>query len=109
MYSPRYMQLLKELAQGFEEGTDRLLDADWLVHNDITAADNMALSEAVGVILRGFVRAPLKTQFLVGLLGIDKEETLPPVVVELGVAQGQSMRQIREYVDRLDKEDKSGQ
>ncbi len=45
--SDRMQKLLRELAKGFEEGTDLLLSTEWLSENGVTIDEVFALSNSV--------------------------------------------------------------
>lgn len=74
MFNQRITFLLGEIARGFAEGTDKLLDDTWLQENHVTADEMFALSSLLATIVLGFLNATDSAQyevFLVGAIGED--------------------------------------
>lgn len=44
----RWTRLKRELARGFQRGTCRLLDRDWLFKNDVTLTESGRLADWIG-------------------------------------------------------------
>lgn len=67
--SARFDQLLREFADGLEEGRDKLLDTEWLAANEVTMGENHDIANQATIIIKGYLSLPSHIQNMVLIAG----------------------------------------
>jgi hypothetical protein len=76
--------LLRKAAELFEDGRDPF-ETNFLSDNNVTLDECMSLSEAIGLILKGFLRADKDTQNIVVVNGALSGTEVPAEMIDASV------------------------
>ena len=96
----RMRDLVLAAAAEFERGADPF-HVDWLSRHEVTLHECYTLSERIAAILKGYACAPEKTQQVVLLCGIVKDETLDPRYIEAAVDEVTTRKRVMDGLANL--------